>query len=232
MTAVASDVVSRHGRVDVVVANAGIAIGGPFAHTPALSFDRVIEVNLLGSVNTARAFLPALLDSRGYLLQIASLAAMTPAPMMTAYCTSKAGVEAFAHSLRAEVAHRGVDVGIAYLSWIDTDMVRGADTVDVLREGRARLPYPANRVNPAGPAVDALARGIERRSAHVYGQRWLPPMQLVRGLWPGLVARAAARSQGEMESRWLAAGAPVVPVGAGGEADTAARVASAPGGLA
>jgi NAD(P)-dependent dehydrogenase (short-subunit alcohol dehydrogenase family) len=227
LAAAASDIVARHDRVDVVVANAGIAIGGPFAHTQASAFRRVIEVNLLGSVGTARAFLPALLDSRGYLLQVASLAAMTPTPMMTAYCTSKSGVEAFAHCLRAEVAHRGVGVGVAYLSWTDTDMVRGAESVDVLREGRARLPFPANRVNPLGPAVDALARGIERRASHVYGQRWLPPVQLVRGLWPGMAARVAARYHGDMEAKWLASGAAAVPAGAGGAADSAAVQAGA-----
>jgi NAD(P)-dependent dehydrogenase (short-subunit alcohol dehydrogenase family) len=231
LAAVASDIRDRHGRVDIVVANAGIAIGSPFVHTPAAAFSRVIEVNLLGSVATARAFLPALLDSRGYLLQIASLAAMTPSPMMTAYCTSKAGVEAFAHSLRAEVAHRGVGVGVAYLTWTDTDMVRGAEANDVLREARSRLPYPANRLYPAGPATDALVRGIERRAAHVYGQRWLPPMQVVRGLWPTLAARVAAREHGVMESRWLASGdTSVAPVGPGGAADTAARAtAGGPG---
>jgi len=226
LAATAAAIRDHHGRVDVVVANAGIAIGGPFTHTPAASFTRVVEVNLLGSAATARAFLPALIASRGYLLQIASLAAMTPAPMMSAYCTSKAGVEAFAHCLRAEVAHLGVDVGVAYLSWTDSDMTRGAESNEVLRSGRERLPYPANRIYPAGPAVDALIRGIARRAPHVYGQRWLPPMQLVRGLWPAAVARVAARYQADMESRWLASGAEAEPVGAGGAADTASRRAS------
>jgi short-subunit dehydrogenase len=95
----------------------------------------VIEVNLLGSVATARAFLPALLAAEGYFLQVASLAAIAPAPLMGAYCASKAGVEAFAHALRAEVAHQGVDVGVAYLTWTDTDMVRAADADEVPRRG-------------------------------------------------------------------------------------------------
>ena len=75
---VAAAVRDAYGRIDVVVANAGIAIGGPFIHSDARTFARVIEVNLLGSVATARAFLPALLESRGYLLQVASLAALAP----------------------------------------------------------------------------------------------------------------------------------------------------------
>ncbi len=198
MARVAAEVVQEFGRVDAVVANAGIATGGPFLDSDPWAFDRVIEVNLLGSIATARAFLPALVESRGYYLQIASLAALTPAPMMAAYCASKAGVEAFAHSLRAEVGYRGVTVGVGYLSWTDTDMVRGADQDDVMRELRSRLPWPTNRTYPLEPAVRRLADGMERRSPHVYAQRWLRGMQTVRGLIPSVVghrrqARDAAR---------------------------------------
>jgi NAD(P)-dependent dehydrogenase (short-subunit alcohol dehydrogenase family) len=226
---VAAAVRDAYGRIDVVVANAGIAIGGPFIHSDARTFARVIEVNLLGSVATARAFLPALLESKGYLLQVASLAALTPAPMMAAYCASKSGVEAFAHAVRAEVAHHGVRVGVAYLSWTDTDMVRGADENAALREMRAGLPFPAGRTNPLSPAVDALVHGIARRAPRVYGQRWLPPMLLVRGVVPLIVARFAARAMPEIESRWLATGAETYPLGPGGAADTKAGAASAPG---
>jgi NAD(P)-dependent dehydrogenase (short-subunit alcohol dehydrogenase family) len=223
---VAAAVRDAYERVDVVVANAGIAVGAPFIYTDARSFNRVIEVNLLGSVATARAFLPALVESKGYLLQVASAAAFAPSPMMTAYCASKAGVEAFAHSVRVEVAHHGVGVGVAYLSWTDTDMVRGADENPALRETRADMPFLARRTNPAGPAADALVRGIARRAPHVYGQRWLPPVQLFRGLLPWFT-RLAGRDMPEIEARWLATGARTDPVGAGGAADIAARAPSA-----
>ena len=169
MARVAEQVRERFGKVDVVVANAGVASGGPFTASDPAAWRRVIEVNLIGSAVTGRAFLPALIESRGYLLQIASLAAITPAPMMTAYCASKSGVEAYAHCLRAEVGHQGVGVGVGYLSWTDTDMVRGADKDEALRELRERLPWPAGKTYPLGPAVDRLVAGIERRSSHVYG---------------------------------------------------------------
>lgn len=187
----------------------------------------MIQVNLLGSVATARAFLPALTESRGYLLQIASLAALTPAPLMAAYCASKAGVEAFAHSLRAEVAHQGVKVGVGYLSWTDTDMVRGADQDAVLRQMRARLPWPANKTYPLPPAVDRLVAGIARRSAHVYAQPWLRGMQPVRWLLPSLIATVGARDVAKLAPQLKAtAGSRLRPVGAGGEADTTARATS------
>ncbi|WP_371500843.1 SDR family oxidoreductase [Kitasatospora sp. NBC_00374] len=224
LSATARAVKDRYGRIDTVVANAGIAIGGPLLDSDHRAFSRVIEVNLLGSVVTARAFLPALVESRGYLLQIASLAAITPAPLMAAYCASKAGVEAFAHSLRAEVAYQGVKVGVGYLSWTDTDMVRGADQDTVLRQMRARLPWPANKTYPLGPAVDRLVAGIERRSAHVYAQAWLRGMQPVRWLLPSLIAAVGARDVAKLAPELKAtAGDRLRPVGAGGEADSAVR---------
>ena len=225
---VAAAIRGTYRRIDVVVANAGIAIGGPFLHSDAGTFARVIEVNLLGSVATARAFLPALLESGGYLLQVASLAALAPAPMMAAYCASKAGVEAFAHAIRAEVAHRGVRVGVAYLSWTDTDMVRGADENAALRKMRAGLPFPAGRTSPAGAVADALVEGISRRAPRVYGQRWLPPVQLARGVAPLLIAKLSARAMPGIEARWLAADAGTGALGAGGAADTGARAAPGP----
>ncbi|MFD7627965.1 SDR family oxidoreductase [Streptomyces sp. NPDC059851] len=221
MARVAQEVGQRFGKVDVVVANAGVAAGGPFADSDPEAWRRVVEVNLIGSAVTGRAFLPALTESRGYFLQIASLAAITPAPMMSAYCASKSGVEAFAHCLRAEVAHKGVKVGVGYLSWTDTDMVRGADRDDVMRELRQRLPWPANRTYPLGPAVDRIVAGIERRSAHVYAQRWLRGTQGVRGWLPGIIAIGGLRDMKRFEPRL--AGVSKGLVGAGGAADERER---------
>ena len=224
MGQVAAEVAAHFGGVDVVVANAGIAIGGPFAEADPAEFDRVITVNLIGSAGTARAFGPALAASGGYFLQVASLAAMAPAPLMAAYCASKSGVEAFAHVLRAEVAHRGVAVGVAYLSWTDTDMVRGADADPIMADLRVRLPWPANRTAPLQPAVERLAAGIARRSPHIYAQPWVRLLQwMPRGALPALVsargaaevARLAGRLSATAEQRRL-------PVGPGGAAGSAA----------
>ncbi|KUN87833.1 short-chain dehydrogenase [Streptomyces bungoensis] len=221
MSRVAQEVKERFGKVDIVVANAGVATGGPFADSDPVAWRRVIEVNLIGSAVTARAFLPVLVESRGYLLQIASLAAMTPAPMMSAYCASKSGVEAYAHSLRAEVGYQGVGVGVGYLSWTDTDMVRGADQDDVMRELRQRLPWPSNKTYPLGPAVDRIVAGIERRSAHVYGQWWLRGMQGVRGYLPGLIGTVGQREMRRFAPRLQGMRSGLV--GAGGAADEEAR---------
>ena len=222
LAAVAGEVAARFSRVDAVVANAGIAQGGPLLLADPASFDRVIEVNLLGSVRTARAFLPALVASRGYYLQIASAAAFVPLPMMAAYCASKSGVEAFAHAVRTEVAHHGVDVGVAYLSWTDTDMVRGGDVASGGQ--RQKLPWPLGTTSKLGPAVDRLADGIERRAAHVYAQRHVRALPLMRGWLPSVVYRGGRRDAAEGERHILEAGIEAtMPVGDGGRADTAVR---------
>lgn len=189
MARVADEVRDRQGPASVVVANAGVAEGGPFVDSDPASWRRVIDVNLVGSANTARTFLPQLLDTRGYFLQIASLASIGASPLMSAYCASKAGVESLSQSLRAELAPRGVGVGAAYLNWTDTDMIRDADQHAVLRELRAHMPPPARKVCPPDHVARRLADAVERRSATVYVPGWLRALQAVRAGLPPLVAR-------------------------------------------
>lgn len=224
MERVAGQIAERFGRIDVVVVNAGIAAGGPLLLADPASYDRVVEVNLLGSIRTARAFLPHLVSSKGYLLQVASLAAIAPAPLMGAYCASKSGVEAFAHCLSAEVAHHGVDVGVAYLSWTDTDMVRGADEHEAMRDSRTKFPPPLNKTYPLGPTADRLVAGIARRSRHVYGQGWVRGVQGIRALLPIATRLVAGREMPGLEAQVRAAGVEAtLPVGAGGAADAEVR---------
>src|ERR671936_2416254 len=138
----ASGTVERFGGIDVVMANAGIAISGLVRSSDPAAWERVIEVNLLGGWRTIRTCLPHVIERRGYILPVASLAAAAHAPVMSAYSASKAGVEAFADALRAEVAHLGVGVGCAYFSWIGTDMVAGGDAsaAGSIRPGRMKGP--------------------------------------------------------------------------------------------
>ncbi|MFG2635407.1 SDR family oxidoreductase [Streptomyces sp. NPDC048362] len=220
LRAAAHEVRRRLGSPSVVIANAGLALGGPLDATAPADWRRVIDVNVTGSALTARVFLPDLYATAGYYLQIASLASLGAAPLMSAYCASKAGAEAFAHSLRAEVAHRGVAVGIGYLNWTDTDMVRDADRHAVLRELRAGMPAPARRVARPDTVAARLVDGVERRRTAVYAPPWLRLVQPVRAALPPVVLRVSRRDLRRMEAE-----EPLVStglLGAGGEADRAA----------
>ncbi|MFD4788980.1 SDR family oxidoreductase [Streptomyces sp. NPDC058459] len=217
----AAEIRDRLGRPSVVVANAGIAEGGPFAGSDPESWRRVIDVNLVGSALTARAFLADLLATSGYFLQVAWLASFGTSPMMSAYCASKAGVESFAHALQAEVAHESVGVGIAYINWTDTDMTRDADHYPVLRELRAHMPAPARRVYPAAVVAGRLVRAVEHRRTSVYVPAWLQPAQWGRAVLPPLVRHVAARVLPRLQAE--RALPPTGLLGAGGAADEESR---------
>lgn len=218
------------GAASVVVANAGVAVGGPFRMTDADLWRRVVDVNLVGAANTARAFLPQLTRTRGYFLQVASTAAFGSAPMMSAYCASKAGAESFAQSLRGELEPDGIAVGIAYLHWTGTDMIAGLDEHPVLRALRAGQPWFARRVHTPEQVADWLATGVARRAAHDYAPPWLRWCQPLRPLFPLVVSRIARR---EMRRRPAAEfGAETGFLGAGGRADWEGYTSAARGGSA
>lgn len=221
--------VERFGGIDVVIANAGIATGGTVRSIDPAAWERVVEVNLFGSWRTVRAALPHVIARRGYVLQIASFAAVAHAPFMSAYSASKAGVEAFANSLRTEVARHGVDVGVAYFSWIDTDMVRGADQREQFGGMRKKIAGPAGGTSSLEDCIDGVVDGIERRRRWITVPGWVRAAILIRGPLAPLIDRLGRREVPEVEDRMLAAierdGAAAVtaPVGAGGAADSAAK---------
>ncbi|MFD9495216.1 MULTISPECIES: SDR family oxidoreductase [unclassified Streptomyces] len=217
----ARSVQARLGPASVVVANAGIAAAGPFAASEPALFNRVIDVNLIGSANTARAFLPQLLRTRGYYLQIASTAAFGSAPLMSAYCASKAGVESFAQALRTELQPEGVDVGIAYLHWTGTDMIGGLDDHPVLRALRTHQPGPARRVHSPDQVADWLMHGINKRATGIYAPPWLRLVQPLRPVLPLIVSRVARRSLAALPVAELHSTTGVL--GAGGRADWEAQ---------
>jgi NAD(P)-dependent dehydrogenase (short-subunit alcohol dehydrogenase family) len=184
--------VERFGGIDVVIANAGIS-GTPstVAAIDPLDFERVIEVNLLGVWRTVRAALPHVVERKGYVLPIASIAAALPSPLMAAYVASKHGVEGFARSLRMELAHTGTRVGVGYFSFIETDMVRHAVANPGVARALTALPGPMRRPLPVGAAGRAVVRGVERRANRVYAPRWVPALLRARGLGGPLETLAA-----------------------------------------
>ncbi|HUR97108.1 MAG TPA: SDR family NAD(P)-dependent oxidoreductase [Pyrinomonadaceae bacterium] len=121
----------RHefGHIDILIANAGI--GGNNSGTRALQPDavkKVIDINLLGAVNSVYAVLPHMLErGSGQLVAVASLAGVRGLPKSAAYSASKAGMIAFFESVRLDVQHRGVDVTIIQPGFIKTPLTAGRE---------------------------------------------------------------------------------------------------------
>ncbi|WP_033290029.1 SDR family oxidoreductase [Amycolatopsis jejuensis] len=180
-------VVEHFGGIDIVVANAGIATAGFVRSVDRAAFEKVIEVDLLGVWRTFRVTLPHVIERRGYLLGISSLAAITHAPGMANYAAAKAGVEAFCNSLRAEVAHLGVKVGVAHPTWIRTDLVESADAHPVFGKLRSSMPGLIGKTYPLDVALDDLEAGILRRARTVHVPRWVGGLKLLRAFLPPII---------------------------------------------
>jgi NAD(P)-dependent dehydrogenase (short-subunit alcohol dehydrogenase family) len=148
---------------------------------------------------------------------------------MSAYAASKSGVEAFANALRVEVRPLGVDVGVAYFSWIDTDMVRGADASPLGGRLRGRLKGPPARTSPLADAAGAMEAGVVSRARIVVHPRWVRAALTLRSVFQPIVDLQSRRHMAEddrfaleqVEAQGAAASAPVGP---GGAADRQATV--------
>jgi NAD(P)-dependent dehydrogenase (short-subunit alcohol dehydrogenase family) len=225
LDAAVAGTVEAFGGIDTVFANAGIAAPGFIRTMDPAAFERIIEVNLIGVWRTIRACLPHVIERRGYVLPVASMAAIVPPVGLGAYGAAKSGVEALGHALRGETQGFGVDVGVAYFSWIDTEMVRGADRTELGSTMRALLKGPLAKTYPVSAAAEAVVRGIERRQRIVACPRWLIALMAIRPLLPWLTEREVRENIAEFDrvAAREAATSGSTMVGAGGEAEMAAR---------
>lgn len=175
--------VARFGGIDLVLANAGILCYGSVLAVDPATFRRVIDINITGVFHTVRAVLPSVIERKGYILVVSSLAAFAPAPGLAAYNASKAGVEHFANALKIEVQHRGVGVGCAHMSWIDTPMVQDARRdLSSFDQMIKKLRPPLNRTTDVESCVDGFVKGLEERKRHVYVPGWVGAVAQVRTL--------------------------------------------------
>ena len=191
MEAAVAHGVQRFGRLDVCVANAGIASYGSVLAVDPATFRRVIDVNINGVFHTVRAALPHLIERKGYILVVSSLAAYAASPGLVAYHASKAGAEHFANALRPEVAYLGVKVGSAHMSWIDTPLVQDAKKdLGSFTTMLEKLPGPLGKTTTVQECADAFVAGIEGRRTRVSVPRWV---NAIRWLKPALTTVAAER---------------------------------------
>lgn len=187
--------VERFGHLDVAVVNAGIVTVGSVERGDPDAFERVVMVNLLGSWRTLRAVLPHIIESRGYILFVSSLSGTIQGPLHAAYNSSKAGLQAFANTLRLEVQGLGVDIGVAHNTYTATQTGREAVEHPLIRG----LPgLPKMKPQPVEKTAAMLVRGIERRSRTI-----IVPAARLALLMPDLFQLAVERMA--RRHRWATA---------------------------
>lgn len=187
-------VVERFGRLDVVVANAGVAPKPATLRTmdPG-EFDRVLGINLTGVFNTVQAATDAIVTNRGHITIVSSAAAFAPGPAGSPYMISKAGVEQLGRALRLELAPHRTSVELAYFGIVDTSMTTGVLSNPLGRRVERMLPWPLRHRITAEHAAQVMADGIERRASRVLVPRVWQPYALLRGLVNPLIDGLATR---------------------------------------
>jgi NAD(P)-dependent dehydrogenase (short-subunit alcohol dehydrogenase family) len=191
LDAAVGEIVAELGGLDVVVANAGIATQFPLLEGDPAVLEKMLSVNVMGSYLTLRAAGPHIKASGGYALVVASLAAAVQLPLLGAYSASKAATEAIGNTLRSEIRQSGAKVGVAYFAELDTEMTsRGFGTKAAEALGQSGS---VTGVTPLDVAIDALERGIARRSRRVVAPGWvaaiLPIRMVVQPVMDRLIQR-------------------------------------------
>jgi NAD(P)-dependent dehydrogenase (short-subunit alcohol dehydrogenase family) len=191
------EVVATFGRLDIVVANAGIANKPATTNAMAPSeFERVIDVNVLGVYRTVQPALPHIIANQGHVVVVASIYAFVGGVLMAPYAMSKAAVEQFGRALRGELAQHGASAGVAYFGFIDTAMTQEAFADSIGARWEASFPrFLMKKLQPAA-AGTAIVEGVERRAARIIAPGRWTGFSVLRGLVnPGLDRRTERNSR-------------------------------------
>jgi NAD(P)-dependent dehydrogenase (short-subunit alcohol dehydrogenase family) len=176
--------VERFGGLDVVVANAGIASRvATFRASSTETFERVLDVNLMGVYRTVDAALGEIIRRRGHVVVISSVYAFLNGVGEIPYAMSKAAVEQFGRALRVELVQHGASASVAYFGFIDTEMVhQGLDRDPLANKMMESLPKPLHKRLAPSVAAEAIVRGIERRQPRIIRPRRWSVFSVLRGV--------------------------------------------------
>ncbi|GAA4986468.1 SDR family NAD(P)-dependent oxidoreductase [Kitasatospora paranensis] len=173
------------GRVDAVVASAGLGWRGPFADMPPDLLDLMIDVNLAAPLRLVRRLLPGMLErGRGRIVLIGSMAGQVGVRDEAAYAATKAGLAMFAESLWYELRGSGVGVRLVLPGPVDTPFFarRGSPY-------QRERPRPVSAEQVAETVVATLTTGRDR----LFVPQWLGMPARIHGAVPGLFRRLASR---------------------------------------
>lgn len=177
-----------HGPLDVVVLNAGRGHSGPFVAMTDAEIEHLLALDLLGVLRLVRRVLPGMLERRhGHLCFVSSVAGRTGVAGEAVYAAAKAGIDAFAESLRLELDGSGIGLSVVVPGVVDTDFFAA--------RGR---PYDRRTPKPVAPreVAEAVVAAVERDRDEVFVPRWLSIAPAVRAVAPGPF-RAMSRRFGE-----------------------------------
>lgn len=162
------DIVKRHGRIDVLVANAGIAIDGLLLRMKEEDLDRLWQVNVKGALACARASVKSMMRAKtGRIIFMSSVVGEMGNVGQTAYAASKAALIGAAKSIGREYASRNITVNVVAPGFIDTDMT--SNMTDQMKEQLVKV-VPLGRTGTAREVAAACLYLASDEAAYLTGQ--------------------------------------------------------------
>lgn len=182
-------VMAQHPSLDVLINNAGVAIGGTFEQVDPADFDWLISINFWGVVRMTRAFLPLLRASDdARIVNLSSIFGLIAPPGQTAYCASKFAVRGFSESLRHELEGSSIGVTVVHPGGVRTSIAKNArapKTNASAEEMEARLKAVDRLLRlPPEIAGEIIVKGIEQRKPRVLVGRDAYAMMTLERLAP------------------------------------------------
>ncbi|GJE46342.1 SDR family NAD(P)-dependent oxidoreductase [Methylobacterium soli] len=195
---------ARFGRLDLLVNNAGVALGGRFEETDLADFEWLMDVNFRAVVRMTHAFLPLLVRApMAQIVNVSSLYGLIAPPGQTAYAASKFAVRGFSEALRHEYAGTPLGVTLVHPGGVATGIARNARHprgLDVATVEKARVAFERFlRLSPDAAAAE-IARAIERRAPRVIIGRDAKQVAFLQRLMPVGYWAPIARLTGQMRS--------------------------------
>lgn len=189
-------VLESHGRLDLLVNNAGVSLAGPLERLSPDDLEWIVGANLWGVVYGCRFFLPHLRRAReAHIVNMLSSFALIGFPTKSAYCATKFGARGFSEALRVELHGSAVGLTCVYPGPADTGLVREGRAWDDAKQ-KVEARFLRDRGIPLERIAARTLQGIERNAARVFIGPETYAVDLMTRVCPVLAGRLLARFQG------------------------------------
>ncbi len=168
---------------DVIINNAGVAVGGRFDHVPKDRWEQLMQINLLAPMRLCQLFLPHLIERRsGHIVNISSIAAWLGTKGMTSYCAAKYGLRGFSESLAGDLEEFEVRVSTVYPYFSRTPILE-SDQFGY----ESRREVPMDMATEPADVVAAIIKGIIANRLHIFPDRTAKQIHYITRFIPWIV---------------------------------------------
>lgn len=173
------------GGIDLLINNAGVGDGSLFNEYPLENWEWMISINQMGVIHGCHYFLPTLIEQgRGHILNIASIAAFTNNPFMSAYCATKAAVRSLSEALMYEMTPKGIDVSVAMPPFFQSNVMSSARGPEQMRRFAHSMMQKSGLT--AQEVANSILKGVEKRRFEIWISRQAWWIFQLKKFFPGL----------------------------------------------